>query len=65
MDRSRRAFVVPLVMLVIVLGRVVQSGMLQTVRAVDALTLFVAGALGGVVLTQLLVARRRGAAADG
>lgn len=64
MDRSRRALLVPLVMLVIVLGRVVQSGMLQTVRAVDALTLFVAGALAGVVLAQLF-ARSRGGAGGG
>jgi len=45
-------------MRILVLGRVVRSQMLQTVRAVGALTLFVAGALAGVVLREALGRRR-------
>lgn len=59
MERRRRSLIiVPVIICALTLGALTRSHALESVRAVDALMLFVAGAAAGVSLTAVLVSRR-------
>ena len=59
MDKPvRKSLVVSVIVFIIVMGRLLSSNALATIRAVDALLLFAAGLSAGVVLVQILNMRK-------
>jgi hypothetical protein len=59
MDSSdRRPIIIPVIVCILALGALTRSNALATVRAVDALLIFVAGASAGVALARVLPTRK-------
>ncbi len=59
MDKPvRKSVVVSVIIFILVMGRLVSSGVLANIRNVDALLLFAAGLSAGVALVQVLSRRK-------
>ena len=56
-DSGRRAVVVPIVICVLALGALTRSNALDSIRAVDAVLIFVAGVSAGVAFVRVLGTR--------